>query len=210
MSYFNNVTSAKLRERLADTSLADDPTDVVLPPASDKWPKDLAISMQQALKPASVLIPVIEHGTALTVLLTRRSAELKHHASQISFPGGSMEKNDSDLEATALRETHEEVGIAPADVAVLGYLEPMPTVTGFAVTPVIGLIAPPLSLTIDVSEVELAFEVPLAFLLDEANAHSTIRDYKGGKIPTIEFRFAGHRIWGATAHMLVSLREKLI
>lgn len=210
MSHSDNVTVAHLRERLSGTRLPDDPCDVLLPHGSDKWPDDIAKMLTTSLKPAGVLIPVIERQSHLTVLLTRRSAELKHHASQISFPGGRMEQTDPDIEATALRETHEEVGVAPADVSVLGYLEPMPTVTGYAVTPVVGLLAPHAELTIDESEVELAFEVPLSFLLDKGNAHSTTRTYRGREIPTIEFRYSGHRIWGATANMLLRLAEKVL
>jgi 8-oxo-dGTP pyrophosphatase MutT (NUDIX family) len=205
----DNLTSDHLRQKLAGTRLPKDPTDVVLPDNSDRWPRDVAERLTQSLIPAGVLIPVIERHSELTVLLTRRSAALKHHASQISFPGGRMEEADATIEVTALRETHEDVGIVPAAVSVLGYLEPMPTVTGYAVTPTIGLVSPPLELALDRAEVELAFEVPLPFLLDATNARSTTRHYRGRKIPTVEFHFEGHRIWGATAHMLIKLREKI-
>ncbi|MDH3748488.1 MAG: CoA pyrophosphatase [Gammaproteobacteria bacterium] len=210
MSTADKLTAALLRERLAGTKLALDPTNVMLPPAIERWPDDMQKALTASLKPAGVLIPVIEHQLGLTVLLTRRAAELKHHASQISFPGGRMEDGDVDIVATALRETHEEVGIAPADVSVLGYLEPMPTVTGYAVTPIVGLVAPPAELTVDTTEVELAFEVPLSFLLDSSNAIPAERDFLGQKVPIVEFRYDEHRIWGATAHMLIVLREKIL
>ncbi len=167
-------------------------------------------ALTESLKPAGVLIPIIDREGALTVLLTKRSAALKHHASQISFPGGRMEDHDADIEATALRETHEEVGFAPDSVAVIGYLEPMPTVTGYAVTPVIGVVADPGSLKVDHTEVELAFEVPLAFLLDKRNARKGEREYMGRTIPIVEFKYDEHRIWGATAHMLLELGNKVI
>lgn len=204
------ITTALLRERLAGTRLPADPTDVTMPPGSENWPADMRKALSESLQPAGVLIPVIERRNSLTVLLTRRSAELKHHAGQISFPGGRMEAHDPDIQATALRETHEEVGIAPDKVAVIGYLEPMPTVTGYAVTPVIGVIESPDALTIDHREVELAFEVPLAFLLDKRNARAGEREFRGRKVAIIEFIYEQHRIWGATAYMLVELREKLI
>jgi 8-oxo-dGTP pyrophosphatase MutT (NUDIX family) len=204
------ITTALLRERLAGTRLPADLTDVTMPPGSENWPADMRKALSESLQPAGVLIPVIERGNSLTVLLTRRSAELKHHAGQISFPGGRMEAHDPDIRATALRETHEEVGIAPDKVAVIGYLEPMPTVTGYAVTPVIGVIERPDALTIDHREVELAFEVPLAFLLDKRNARAGEREFRGRKVAIIEFIYEQHRIWGATAYMLVELREKLI
>lgn len=207
MSIVDKLTASLLQEKLAGTQPPDDPTKVVLPPGSEQWPDDMRKSLTDSLKPAGVLIPVIERQSELTVLLTRRSAELKHHASQISFPGGRMEATDADIEATALRETHEEVGIAPADVAVLGYLEPMPTVTGYAVTPVVGLVAPLAEVTVDTTEVELAFEVPLSFLLDSSNAIPSQREFRGRPVPIVEFHYGGHRIWGATAHMLIVLRE---
>ena len=206
----DQITTALLRERLAGTHLPADPTDVTMPPGSENWPADMRKALTESLQPAGVLIPVIERETSLTVLLTRRSAELKHHAGQISFPGGRMEVNDPDIQATALRETHEEVGIPPDKVTVIGYLDPMPTVTGYAVTPVIGVIEGPDTLDIDHREVELAFEVPLAFLLDKRNATASEREFRGRKVAIIEFLYEQHRIWGATAYMLVELREKLI
>jgi 8-oxo-dGTP pyrophosphatase MutT (NUDIX family) len=146
----------------------------------------------------------------LVVLLTQRSAALRHHAGQISFPGGRMEECDTDIVATALRETHEEVGIAPQDITVLGYLDAMPTITGFAVTPIVGSVAAGTKVVVDKSEVEFAFEVPLSYLLNRNNARSSERDFNGRKLPIVEFQFERHRIWGATAHMLLELRKKLI
>ena len=207
----DSLTAAALGRRLAGTRPPDDPTDVVFPPGSEAWPVDMREALTASLKPAGVLIPVIEDGpTQLNVLLTKRSAELKHHAGQVAFPGGRMETDDADIMATALRETHEEVGIAPSAVDVLGFLPPMPTVTGYAVTPIVGLVAAGQALTLDTSEVELAFEVPLDFLLDRRNAIASEREFNGRKVPIVEFRYDGHRIWGATAHMLLVLREKIL
>lgn len=164
----------------------------------------------RSLCAAGVLIPVIERVAGLSVLLTQRSAELKHHAGQVSFPGGRMEEHDADVVQTALRETHEEVGIPPQAIDVVGYLPPMPTVTGYAVTPVVGLISDDVPLRIDRTEVEYAFEVPLAFLLDPRNERALERVYEGRRIPTVEFHYEGERIWGATAHILVELRKILL
>ncbi len=205
-----HVDASLLREKLEGTQLRDDPTDVVMPPHSDRWPADFQQALMRTLKPAGVLVPVYEHPDGLSVLLTERSAELKHHAGQISFPGGRMEEHDRDLEVTALRETFEEVGIAPEHVTVAGYLDAMPTVTGYAVTPIIGFVAAEAELRLDRTEVQHAFEVPLAFLLERRNARRFEREYMGRKIPTIEFHFEGHRIWGATAHIIVELRKKLL
>lgn len=209
MSNPTEITPALLAERLAHTRVADDPTDVVMPPGSERWPAEMRERLARDLRPAGVLIPVIDRAAELSVLLTRRSSELKHHAGQVSFPGGGMEVGDADIVFTALRETHEEVGIPPNEVSIIGYLDPMPTVTGYAVTPVVGLVHGEAAVDIDRREVELAFEVPLAFLLDERNQRAAERDFFGRKVPIVEFLYEGERIWGATAHMLVELRKKL-
>lgn len=203
------LTAALLQERLAGTRAPEDPIDVVMPSGSERWPSLVRERIAETLQPAGVLVPVIERAAGLSVLLTQRSAELKHHAGQVSFPGGRMEDADSDVVQTALRETHEEVGIPPEAVAVVGYLPPMPTVTGYAVTAVVGLVDEGVSLRIDRTEVEYAFEVPLAFLLDRRNAQALEREYRGRRIPTVEFHYEGERIWGATAHILIELRKIL-
>ncbi len=204
------ITAGHIRECLAGTEIPGDPLDVVMPPGSGEWPEDLRRKMCEDLKPAGVLIPIVEHADSLTVLLTQRSAGLKNHAGQVSFPGGRMESADADIAETALRETHEEVGIRPEQVKIAGYLPPMLTVTGYAVTPIVGLVAPGISLTLDRSEVELAFEVPLSFLLDENNQQSSEREVRGVTVPIIEFHYAKQRIWGATANMLIEFRKILL
>lgn len=204
------LTAALLQERLAGTRAPEDPFDVVLPAGSERWPELVRERVARTLRPAGVLVPVIERLDGLSVLLTQRSAELKHHAGQVSFPGGRMEAHDADVVQAALRETHEEVGIPPQAIAVVGYLPPMPTVTGYAVTAVVGLVSDDISLQIDRTEVEYAFEVPLAFLLDARNERALEREYRGRRIATVEFHYGGERIWGATAHILVELRKILI
>lgn len=209
MSPTQKPTLALLRDRLRETRPPHNPTDVILPPGSETWPEDVRVNLTASLRPAGVLIPVIERRGGLVVLLTRRAAALKHHASQIAFPGGSMEAGDLSIAATALRETHEEVGIRPEQISILGYLDPMPTITGYAVTPVVGSVTPSATIDVDRAEVEFAFEVPLDFLLDAANARPSVREIAGRQLPIVEYRYQQHRIWGATAHMLVNLREKL-
>ncbi len=204
------VTAGHIRERMAGTSMPADPLAVVMPPGSRAWPEDLRRKMCENLKPAGVLIPILEYRDSLSVLLTQRSADLKNHAGQVSFPGGRMESADADITVTALRETHEEVGIRPEQVDIAGYLQPMLTVTGYAVTPIVGLIQPSISLTLDHSEVEHAFEVPLSFLLDEGNQQLSEREIHGVAVPIVEFNYASMRIWGATANMLVALRHTLL
>ena len=205
-----NITVSMLRERLAKTSAPDDPTDVVMPTGSERWPGFTRERIRQTLRPAGVLIPVLERPGHLSVLLTQRSAELKHHAAQVSFPGGRMEDADRDVVHAALRETQEEVGIPADAITVIGYLDPMPTVTGYAVTPVVGVVAADVPLQVDRTEVEYAFEVPLPFLLDESNQRAAEREYQGRTIPTIEFHYESERIWGATAHILVEFRKLVL
>ncbi len=121
-----------------------------------------------------------------------------------------MEPGDADVAATALRETYEEVGISREAVSVVGYLEPMPTVTGYAVTPVVGLIEASVELQLDRNEVAGAFEVPLTFFLDPGNRRYGRREVHGQHVRLIEFHYGGQRIWGATAFIILQLIKKLI
>jgi 8-oxo-dGTP pyrophosphatase MutT (NUDIX family) len=162
------------------------------------------------LKPAGVLVPLMQRPKGLSVLLTQRASHLTHHAGQVSFPGGRMETHDTDVRAAALRETHEEVGIEPGNVDVIGYLRSMPTITGFAVTPIVGLVVGEVELVIDQTEVDYAFEVPLDHLLDERNDRYVDREYKGQNFSLVEFHYKGERIWGATAYMLLAFRKYLL
>jgi 8-oxo-dGTP pyrophosphatase MutT (NUDIX family) len=205
-----DITTELLRRRLAGTELKQDPTEVMMPLGSEHWPRELREALPKTLTPAGVLIPLIERREGPSVLLTQRSAELTHHAGQISFPGGRMEASDADIEATALRETYEEVGIEPQHVRVFGSLDAMPTITGYAVTAVVGAISTQAELRVDRSEVEEVFEVPLEFLIDRHNARAGEREYMGRKLPVVEFHYAGHRIWGATAHMILQLRNIIL
>lgn len=204
------LTAGHIRERLAGTQMPVDPLAVIMPPGSRQWPEDLRRTMCENLRPAGVLIPIIGHADSLSVLLTQRSADLKNHAGQVSFPGGSMESADADITRTALRETHEEVGIRPEQVEIAGYLPPMLTVTGFAVTPIVGIVQPGFTLTLDSSEVDFAFEVPLSYLLDVRNQESSQREVRGVTVPIVEFNYGGRRIWGATANILIEFREIII
>ncbi len=212
MSDLDDITAAHLRERLNETRKPVDPTEVVLPIGSDNWPFRLKQALSGTLMPAGVLIPVIErNSTGLSLLLTQRSAELKHHAGQVSFPGGRWEADDVDIVSTALRETHEEVGIAQSDVTIIGYMRPMPTITGYAVTPVIGLVSGDIELQLDHTEVEYAFEVPLPFLMDSGNQQMVEHDIGGSITAMVEYHYDGQRIWGATAfiiHEFIKLVKK--
>lgn len=181
-----------------------------MPIDSVDWPQSWLEQLKGDLTPAGVLIPLVERQAKVSVLMTQRAAELKHHAGQVSFPGGRMEAQDDSVEMTALRETHEEVGIAPEQVSIIGYLNTMPTITGYAVTPVVGLLRGEPVLVIDRTEVEYAFEVPLSFLLDRRNDVLVERKIRGATLPMIEFHWENERIWGVTAMIILMFRKILL
>jgi len=145
----------------------------------------------------------------LSRLLTRRTDHLTNHGGQISFPGGRIEEGDASEQAAALRETHEEIGIAGSSIEVLGRLADYHTRTGFRVTPVVGLVAVPFALRADAREVDEVFEVPLSFLLDPANHQRHSREFQGRRVQYYAIPYRDHYIWGATAAMLVNLARHL-
>lgn len=161
------------------------------------------------LKPAAVLVPIVEHADGLTVLLTKRTDHLADHAGQVSFPGGRIEPEDADPEAAALREAREEVGLPAEQVQLVGRLDIYRTRTGFEVVPVVGLVRPPLSLTPDPHEVAEVFEVPLSFVLDPINHQLHKRELRGMMRTFYVLPYEGRYIWGATAGMLVNLAQVL-
>lgn len=205
-----DLSAAGVRQCFAATALPADPLNVITYPGSETWPASLQQQLAGTLIPAGVLIPIFDRPQdGLSLLLTQRSAALRIHAGQISFPGGRMEPDDADIEATALRETHEEVGIGGESISVVGYLDPMPTMSGYAVTPVVGLVDAAVSIAVDQNEVEYSFEVPLQFLLDDSNRQIVQRELHGKTFPMVEFNYAEHRIWGATAMMIIQFINML-
>ena len=183
------------------------------PPSGLAWNHteliDLLPDQGRSLHPAAVLVGLIERQHGLQVLLTRRPETMRHHAGQISFPGGRIEATDVDPVAAALREAQEEVGLARNLARPLGYLDPLATITGFHVYPVVAMISAEFFAIRDPSEVDEVFEVPLAFLLDPDQVRHLEVDYRGSKRRLVEFRYQDYRIWGATAAMLVNFRERL-
>lgn len=166
---------------------------------------DIGIA-ENEYRPASVLVPIAVREDGLKLLLTQRTATLKDHAGQISFPGGRAEPGDADVVATALREAQEEIGLDPERVEVIGTLPHYRTGTRFEITPVVALVHPPFELVASSDEVAEVFEVPLSFLLDPANHEKRSRPWKNG----VERHFYAmpyeqHFIWGATAAMLRNL-----
>ena len=204
-----SLSVAHIRQRLAGTRLPADPVHFDMERALQRWPQALLKKYARKLQPAGVLVPIIVRDDAMSILLTQRAAGLSQHPGQVSFPGGRMEAGDADVLATALRETWEEIGIAPQLVDVAGYLDTSPTVSGYAVTPVIGFVADGYCLNIDRAEVEHVFEVPLNYLLQAGNVQMTEREVEGFRMPVAEFHYGERRVWGATANILVMLLEKL-
>lgn len=189
---------AELRRRLASRSQ----------PEFAVYGDDGTEGRAAASTPAAVLIPVVSHNE-LTVLFTQRTTHLKSHAGQVSFPGGRVEPGDASAEFTALREAQEEIGLSPDRVEILARLPDYRTRTGFRVTPVVGLVTPPLELAPDPREVESVFEVPLAFLLDPAKRQRRTREFQGMTVGYYVFEYQDRVIWGATAGMLVNLYRML-
>jgi 8-oxo-dGTP pyrophosphatase MutT (NUDIX family) len=174
-----------------------------------EWPGDGARFAEREPAAAAVLVPLVARDDGLHVLLTRRTAHLRDHAGQISFPGGRTEPHDADAVATALREAQEEVGLDPAQVDVLGHLPAYTTVTSFVVTPVVALVAPPFALKLDSFEVDEAFEVPLGFLMNPAHHRRHEWEMAGVQRRFLSMPWQGpggeYFIWGATAAMLRNL-----
>jgi 8-oxo-dGTP pyrophosphatase MutT (NUDIX family) len=156
-----------------------------------------------------VLVPIVTHAAGLTVLFTQRTPHLKAHSGQVSFPGGRAEAHDPTPEFTALRETEEEIGLRADAVEVLARLPDYCTRTGYCVTPVVGLLTPPLALSPDPREVADVFEVPLSFLLDERNHRRETREFQGRSVGFFAIPYRDRYIWGATAGMVVNLSRQV-
>jgi 8-oxo-dGTP pyrophosphatase MutT (NUDIX family) len=155
------------------------------------------------LRAAAVLVPLRRVVVdALEVLLTRRSSELLSHAGQVAFPGGGVDPHDIDVRAAALRETHEELGLPPSCIELVACLDPLASVTGYHITPVVGLVDPAAVIVPNPMEVARVFAVPLEVLLDESRWRTQTHAYQGREHQVWHLDFDGEDIWGATAYML--------
>ena len=158
--------------------------------------------------PAAVLVAITDRADP-GVLLTRRTATLRLHAGQIAFPGGRIDPDDAGPVAAALREAEEEIGLARHVPQVIGTADRYRTVTGYDVTPVVAVIPPDLPLVPLEAEVAALFEVPLRFLLAPENHRTHTVEWNGSERRYHEMTWDGHRIWGATAAMIVNLARRL-
>ena len=161
------------------------------------------------LRPASVLVPLVERGAGLTLMLTRRAALLRHHPGQVAFPGGKQDPGDGGALGTALRESREEIGLLPDQVEILGHFDAHETVTHFAVTPFVGLLDAGFVPVADRREVDEIFEVPLAYVLDPANFQIHGRRWQGAWRRYYALPYGPHYIWGATARLLRWLSDRM-
>jgi 8-oxo-dGTP pyrophosphatase MutT (NUDIX family) len=166
------------------------------------------LAREQPIRPAAVLIPVIDRPQP-TVLLTQRSTHLNEHAGQISFPGGKIDATDASPLYTALREAEEEIGLAREFVDPIGYLDLYGTSFGFRILPTVARVRPGFKLRISPSEVDDAFEVPLAFLMDPANHQLHSKQFRGVERFYYAMPYGEHYIWGATAGILRVLYERI-
>ena len=157
------------------------------------------------LRESAVLVPLHARGGRPHILFTQRPAHLRTHAGQFSFPGGTRDPEDASAEATALREAHEELGIPPAQVRVLGQLDEVPTLTEFRIQPVVGLIPPDLQYVPSAHEVAFILELPLEHFLDPAVRRTERRTAHGVSFEVDFYTYGEHVIWGATARILRNL-----
>jgi 8-oxo-dGTP pyrophosphatase MutT (NUDIX family) len=166
------------------------------------------IAQERPIRPAAVLIPIVDHAEP-TVLLTQRAAHLNDHAGQISFPGGKIDATDASPLDAALREAEEEIGLGPEFIDPIGYLDLYATGFGFRILPTLARIKPGFNLHINETEVDDAFEVPLAFLMNPANHQLHAKEFRGMERHYYAMPFAERYIWGATAGILRVLYERI-
>jgi 8-oxo-dGTP pyrophosphatase MutT (NUDIX family) len=208
------ISSAEFFERSRARLSFDVPPGLVdpnvIPPSGDQGTDRMLeiVAREQPVRPAAVLIPVVDRPQP-TVLLTQRAAHLNDHAGQIAFPGGKIDATDASPLDTALREAEEEIGLSREFVDPIGYLDLYATGFGFRILPTVARVRPGFALRISKSEVDDAFEVPLSFLMDPANHQLHSKEFRGIERFYYAMPFAERYIWGATAGILRVLYERI-
>ena len=204
----NGNLESLIRERLSHTR-PQDPDRVRMPGVPGDLPRLLRMARFGRVVPAAVLVPVLARPEGPSLLLTRRADHLSLHPGQISVPWGGLAATDAAAEDAALREAEEEIGLPRSHVEVVGFLDNYVTITGYCVTPVVGIVRPDFELRLDETEVAEAFEVPLHHVLDPEKVRSRRKRLFGVQVVYFEIPYRHYNIWGATAGMLVSLRMAL-
>jgi len=215
----NNLSpysASDLRRRAAGTLLPDVP-DGIFEPDQRSSRGDHELNPEtgvdgvrdQIVRPAAVLIPVVDREPEATVLFTQRTDHLPNHAGQISFPGGKIEESDAGPRAAALRETEEEIGLASSLISPLGFLDIYQTGTGFRIAPMLGIVSAGFTLQPDPTEVADVFEVPLRFLMTVENHHKHSLFWRGRDRLYYAIPYGDRYIWGATAGIIRVLFERL-
>jgi 8-oxo-dGTP pyrophosphatase MutT (NUDIX family) len=161
------------------------------------------------LKQAAVLVALVDHGKHITVLLTKRASQLRHHGGQISFPGGRVDNSDNDLIFTATREAHEEIALLPQHCEIIGQLHPYQTISGYVVTPIVAFIPAKLELQANIDEVDEIFEVPLAHFLNNNNTQSVRVKQQNHSYQVYFMPYNHYNIWGATAAIMKDLIDHI-
>ncbi|HEY1892279.1 MAG TPA: CoA pyrophosphatase [Steroidobacteraceae bacterium] len=198
---------ARIRERLAGSQPRHEREGWLVPGLTAAESRPYMNFFPPDPLPAAVLVPIVEHQGAPTVLLTQRATQLRNHAGQVSFPGGRIELKDSGPTAAALREAHEEIGLEESCVSVVGFLTDHVVISGFRVTPVVAMVRPGFKLLLDAQEVADTFEVPLSFVLDPRNHRPRMHRFRAADAEArmFDIPYGNRNIWGATAGMLVNL-----
>lgn len=171
------------------------------------WPEGAGVD-DGLMMPAAVLVPIVDRAEP-GVILTVRTDTVRRHAGQIAFPGGRIDPEDEDAVAAALREAEEEIGLPRSEVQVIGTADRYRTITGFDVTPVLGIVPPGLEFKLQPDEVAAVFEAPLHYLLEPSHQHVRTVEWEGRERIYYEILWEGRRIWGATAAMIVNLSRRL-
>jgi 8-oxo-dGTP pyrophosphatase MutT (NUDIX family) len=199
---------ARARLTLDPPSGLTDPDTLPLRGDHDADPVLKAIAAVRPIKPAAVLIPVIDRDEPM-VLLTQRTAHLPQHAGQVAFPGGKIDATDASPLAAALREADEEVGLSASAVEPIGYLDVYMTTLGYRIVPVVARVRPPFTLRLNRDEVEDTFEVPLSFMMEEANHQTHSREWQGMMRTYYAIPFGERYIWGVTAGIFRNLQQRI-
>ncbi len=209
------LTTAEFFARVRARLTLDVPaalTDASLTPTRgdhDADPVMKKIAEVRPIRPAAVLVPIIDHAGEPTVLLTQRAQHLPDHPGQVSFPGGKIDKSDAGPTDSALREAEEEIGLDRSFVTPLGYLDLYLTTLGYRIVPVIARVQPGFALTLNESEVDATFEVPLAYLMDQNNVQRHAREWQGMMRHYYAINFGERYIWGVTAGILRNLHDRI-